>query len=130
MRWIVVLVLLLTGIGWLMAEVRIGEPSLTQLTSSDWRKTRDGWERPTWLAPPIEGKPAIHPAVVGIIQLLVSMLALVAFSGESSARRARPRAIAIGSPLPRRVRGRRSSSKRAAPHAWQARLRTMPLAGR
>ena len=45
-----------------------------------WRHTEDGWEKAAWLMPP-SGPPrhALHPMVPGMLILLVSLAALVAF---------------------------------------------------
>jgi hypothetical protein len=41
-----------------------------------WRRTVNGWERPTWLHRPVEfRRPALHPAAVG---LLLTVLVLMA----------------------------------------------------
>ena len=45
-----------------------------------WRQTRQGWQRcEEFLAPPIEYRcPALHPAVVGSLEVLLSVTALLA----------------------------------------------------
>jgi len=44
-----------------------------------WRRTRSGWERPRWfIAQRSFRQPSLHPAVVGLLQLFVSLTALVA----------------------------------------------------
>lgn len=90
MRRIGWLVLLLAAFGWLAAE---SPPPADQRPPADlsWRRTRDGWQRATWLADPIPvHRPALHPAVVGTLELLLSMTALVAFA-EAPPRNSRPR---------------------------------------
>jgi hypothetical protein len=49
-----------------------------------WRQTRLGWQRcEEFLGPPIEyRRPALHPAVVGMLQILLSATAMLAL-GDS-----------------------------------------------
>jgi hypothetical protein len=50
------------------------------LTPWDWRRTRSGWQRAEWLMPPaVEQKPTLHPSVVAMLELLLSIGALAAF---------------------------------------------------
>ncbi len=46
-----------------------------------WVRTRDGWERGEylWLRPGWLGSPTLDPRLVGLLQLLVSLFALLAF---------------------------------------------------
>ncbi len=54
-----------------------------------WRQTSQGWQRcEDFLAPPIEyRRPSLHPAVVGSLEVLLSVTALLALGGEQSAQR-------------------------------------------
>ncbi|HUT90892.1 MAG TPA: hypothetical protein VMY37_15415 [Thermoguttaceae bacterium] len=75
------LLVLLAAVGWLATEVRLPEtPAAPDRPLDSWRRTPDGWQRATWLAPqtPIR-RPALHPVVVGLLELLVCLAALVAF---------------------------------------------------
>ena len=75
------LLVLLAAVGWLATEVRPPEtPTASDRPLDCWRRTPDGWQRATWLAPqtPIR-RPALHPVVVGLLELLVCLAALVAF---------------------------------------------------
>ncbi len=90
MRWIVRLSLVLLGLGWLASEMPLaqtqphGQPETRRQLGSQWRWTRDGWERPTWLASQARGRqPALHPTVVGILQMLLVVAGLIAFSGRN-----------------------------------------------
>ena len=48
---------------------------------SGWRHTKNGWQNLLdWKNPAPVSKPDLHPAVLGSIQLLVSLTALIAFS--------------------------------------------------
>jgi hypothetical protein len=47
-----------------------------------WRRTRDGWERPSrWALPRKSPAPAVHPIVVGLLEMFLALAALLAFSG-------------------------------------------------
>jgi hypothetical protein len=53
-----------------------------------WRRTRDGWEPAGWLTPPVRAhKPALHPVVVGLLELLLAVTALVAGSRSAASSR-------------------------------------------
>ncbi len=46
-----------------------------------WRYTKNGWQnRMEWQDPAPVRTPALHPAVVGSLQLLISLAALIGFS--------------------------------------------------
>jgi hypothetical protein len=49
-----------------------------------WRQTRQGWQRcQDFLGPPIEYRcPALHPAVVGILEVLLSVTAMLALGRD------------------------------------------------
>ena len=87
MRIIILLLLLLVGLGFLVAEL----PSAAGTPRSDvdqgWRRTGEGWQRPVWLVPgaPVR-PPTLHPLVVGLFQLFLAMGLLVAFSGVADRR--------------------------------------------
>jgi hypothetical protein len=50
------------------------------LTPWDWRRTREGWQRAEWLMPSAaQRQPALHPSVVAMLELLLSIGALAAF---------------------------------------------------
>jgi hypothetical protein len=80
-KWIVLGLLLLIVAGWTASTV--SSPGLTPadcLTPWDWRRTRNGWQRAEWLMPPAaQRKPALHPSVVAMLELLLSIGALAAF---------------------------------------------------
>lgn len=75
------LLVLLAAVGWLATEVPLPEtPAAADRPLDGWRRTPEGWQRATWLAPQTAvGRPALHPAVVGLFELLVCLAALVAF---------------------------------------------------
>jgi len=79
-RWIGWLLLSLLLVGWLAAIVPLGDAEPDARLPA-WRRTVDGWERPTWSTVGSGmGPPALHPAVVGALEALLSLLALLAFS--------------------------------------------------
>ncbi|MEN6496007.1 MAG: hypothetical protein ABFD16_17125 [Thermoguttaceae bacterium] len=83
MRWIGWMVALLLTLGWIAVEVDVAEPARPRLAASDWRRTRVGWEQPTWLDAHIPARaPALHPAVVGLLELFLSLFGLVAFAAR------------------------------------------------
>ncbi len=81
MRRIGFLILLLLALGWVVAELPAAPAQIPQTQTSDWRRTRDGWERMSWWrAEATRHRPAIHPLVIGSLQVLVSAMGLIAFS--------------------------------------------------
>jgi len=75
------LVLVLAGLGCLAAKVPLSPPADDQHWSA-WRRTADGWERPNWVigTAAVAQTTTLHPAVVGLLQVLVAVTALVALS--------------------------------------------------
>jgi hypothetical protein len=68
-----------------------------------WRRTRDGWERPSrWALPRKSSAPAVHPIVVGLLEMFLALAALLAFSGAG---KRHPRAKAEPGNQPDRGRG-------------------------
>ena len=110
------LLLILSGLGRLAGEVpaaetpagelRAGQPHgrepATNVVAKDaeasavrsetaWRRTRDGWERPSrWTFHRKSRPPALHPIVVGLLEMFLASTALIAFS-EAGNRRSRPK---------------------------------------
>ena len=63
---------------------------------TDWRRTRDGWEHSSRWTFRCEHRAAtLHPIVVGLLELFLSVAALIAFS-EPPKRRSRPQTTAVG----------------------------------
>jgi hypothetical protein len=54
-----------------------------------WRQTRQGWQRcEEFLAPPLEYRcPALHPFVVGSLEILLTMTTMLALSRDAGGRR-------------------------------------------
>jgi len=81
MRDYVWLLVLLAVVGWLATEVPLPEtPAAADRPLDCWRRTPDGWQRATWLVRQTAARrPALHPAVVGLFELLACLAALIAF---------------------------------------------------
>lgn len=126
MRWIGGIAVFLIFVGFLAAAVRGPEPPAGRM-DSDWRRTRYGWEHAGWLGPPIPVRePSLHPGVVGLLQLLVSVSALAILSVDRSRRQRVPERAGVP-PSNMSGRGRQSASPTRPTRSL--RLRIMPLAG-
>jgi hypothetical protein len=54
-----------------------GEPR----PAAEWRRTADGWERLVVATPGGEShRPALHPMIVAVLQVLLTLAAMIAFS--------------------------------------------------
>lgn len=52
----------------------------------DWRRTAGGWQKiEDWTPPQPAFRPALHPAIVGVAQIIFTLTLLVAFQGPVSA---------------------------------------------
>jgi hypothetical protein len=81
------LVLVLLAVGWLASEIPDAEPASNGPHDSGWRRTSLGWEHVSqWTPSAPPRRPALHPAVVGLLQLLLAAMALVAFSEDTPQR--------------------------------------------
>ena len=77
MRTIGWLAAVLFAVGWLASEIPAG--SATQ-PRTPWRRTRDGWQYASWLAPAQPAGPnALHPGLLALVQASFSLWALRAF---------------------------------------------------
>jgi len=47
-----------------------------------WRRTRQGWEKATWLGPAAPHEPALHPLVVTALEILLALTGCVATAGR------------------------------------------------
>jgi hypothetical protein len=83
-RWLIIALFVLP---WLASEA-IAPALATQDMSGGWRRTREGWQRIELFRPAIEyRRPALHPTVVGSLEVLLTMTAMLALSRE---RRVKP----------------------------------------
>ena len=63
------------------AHIAKESPSANESFKAGWRYTKNGWQnRREWQDPDPVRTPALHPAVVGSLQLLISLAALIGFS--------------------------------------------------
>ena len=73
--------LTLAGNGAHSAHIAQESQSTDKSFNAGWRYTKNGWQNRTeWQDPAPVSKPALHPAIVGSLQLLISLAALVWFS--------------------------------------------------
>jgi hypothetical protein len=81
MRWISLIALVLLATGLAACWFGGATPSAASPDAPlKWVRTASGWERPSdWSTPGGLYEPALHPLVLASGQLLVSVLALVAF---------------------------------------------------
>ncbi|HLA85911.1 MAG TPA: hypothetical protein VJL29_14060 [Thermoguttaceae bacterium] len=105
------LILGLVLAGWVLTEIPVARTESLVAAGSQWKRTVDGWEpRDSWLRGPFVQPARLHPALVGAFELLVSLAALVAFSGSP---RTEPARATDGEPCrncPHRRPRRRSAS--------------------
>ena len=88
LRWLILVVFILP---WLASEAA-GPDVATEDISGSWRRTREGWQRIELFRPAIQyHRPTLHPAVVGSLELLLTMTAMLALSNEGVAKRTRSR---------------------------------------
>ncbi|NQU19661.1 MAG: hypothetical protein HQ567_00150 [Candidatus Nealsonbacteria bacterium] len=84
MRLIAGLLLILLVLGWLAVTLPVAktEPDCAEGPIDDgWRQTTDGWQhRDGWAPHHRASLPGLHPAVVGLLELQLSLAALVGLS--------------------------------------------------
>jgi len=72
--------LILLGVLWLACQVDGSDSRETSVFENGrWVRTTDGWERTSqwkWL---VSYEPALHPLVVATLQLLLTLIAIIAF---------------------------------------------------
>jgi len=105
MRWILIVTLLLFGAATTACLLPVSGQTTIDRPRAEWVRTRHGWESRTgWGTPSVPYQPAIHPTVVAVGEMFVSLIALVADSTNSR---------------PNRVR--RPNGRTALPTAWNRR---------
>ena len=83
MRSILIITLLLFGTAATACLLPVPHETTGGSPTSQWVRTRDGWEpRISWAPPPRLYEPAIHPIVVATGQILTALIALVACPTE------------------------------------------------
>jgi len=88
-RLIVWLVLILMALGWLASELPLTATQNQSSVEAGWRRTRDGWEIPTWNVNGGFRRVSLHPAVVGLFEISLALAVLIAFRRDCSAVRPR-----------------------------------------
>ena len=79
-RWLIIAVFVLP---WLASEAAAPAAVASEDMSGGWRRTREGWQRIELFRPAIQyRRPALHPAVVGSLEVLLTMTAMLALSSE------------------------------------------------
>ena len=82
-RWILIIALFLFGSAATACLLPMPRDGTVDVPESQWVRTRDGWEpRIGWEPPPPLYEPTVHPIVVASGQILISLIALIAFSTE------------------------------------------------
>ncbi len=80
LRTIAFIVVVLIGLGSWACEIGVTSDSRGQWVEPQWRRTSAGWQRPTEWAP--RGgefhQPTLHPALVASLELLISLIVMVA----------------------------------------------------
>jgi hypothetical protein len=82
---------------WLMIALIVfpgppGEAIAPALADGPWRRTQEGWQRVDTFVTPVQyRRPALHPAVVGSLEVLLTMTAMLALSNPAGRK---PRDIA------------------------------------
>jgi predicted metal-dependent hydrolase len=84
-RWLIIVLFVLP---WLASDA-IAPALASEDVSGGWRRTRQGWQRVELVRPAIQyRRPALHPAVVGSLEVLLTMTAMLALSNERRAEHA------------------------------------------
>ena len=98
-RWPIVAVFVLS---WL-ANATPAPAVATEDVSGGWRRTREGWQRVELVCPAIQySRPALHPGVVGLLEVLLTMTAMLALSDQWGMKHVKPLTI---SKMPTRAGG-------------------------
>ena len=62
-------------------RIRPQSPETLPQPRTAWRRTADGWEKTTWgTSRPKIRHPALHPTVVSLLQMLLAVMGLLAFT--------------------------------------------------
>lgn len=109
------LLFVLVILGWALSEIPVARTPANEPSAPTWRRTSDGWQRQNaWTVPPPRS-PRLHPTILGTLQVLVSVGALIALPhGRRTARRqALPQKHGHSRPAPlaRRATGNYSASR-------------------
>ena len=92
MRTILVILAVMLFTGWILCEIEINsvegavssEKVLSdQADSSGWRHTVDGWEKVQDWKPVASPSVELHPGVVGLFLLFISIFSLIGFEAPN-----------------------------------------------
>ena len=88
--WLFFLSLLI--LPWLSSEAELRCDAQTGEPPTAWRRTTQGWEQLNLYGPEIEyRRPALHPAVFGSLEILLTVSAMLAFADKN---RGKPQRLA------------------------------------
>ena len=81
MRWITVILLLLTVSFWVGSQIDVAQSyDATPAPPPRWVRTVDGWEKTAnWVGTRPTHRPTLHPLVVTLTQAMLSLYALATF---------------------------------------------------
>lgn len=83
MRLIGWLLLILLTLGWLASELPSTAVHAQATKKTEWRRTRDGWERPTWSrATATSCRLTLHPALIALLEISLVSAVLIAFDKD------------------------------------------------
>ncbi len=76
-RWLIIALFL---VPWLAGNA-IAPSDAAEDMSGGWRRTNHGWQRVEVVCPPMQyRRPALHPALVGSLEVLLTMTAMLSLS--------------------------------------------------
>lgn len=90
MRTIVAILAVLLFAGWVLCEIEIKPAEgavVSQADTPEWRRTVHGWEKVQDWQPIVTPSVDLHPGVLGLFLLLVSIFSLVGFETPSLVQR-------------------------------------------
>jgi len=91
MRTTIAILAVLLFTGWTLSEVKVpsdgtvasGDVAVDQASVSPWRHTADGWEKISDWEPITTPSVSLHPVVVGLFLLFISIFALIGFEAPA-----------------------------------------------
>jgi hypothetical protein len=96
MRLIGWLLLFLVGLIWLASQLPSDTSPAPGELAANWRRTAQGWERLALPGPASTAAPTFHPVIVGALEILLVLGAMLAFSSAPKQSR-RPGGNSAGS---------------------------------
>jgi hypothetical protein len=105
MRFLVGLFIVLASMAWLARQWPSDPASQSGVAASPWRHTVGGWEKLDLEPAANSHEPALHPALVGSMQVMLVMLALLSLPNKNTGQPV----IVTTKPRPFRYRNRRAA---------------------